>query len=607
MITPDFLSNLPTTFGIYQYLDPQGKILYIGKAKNLKKRIKSYFSLQDGVLIPSSKTSQRIQIMLSQASDIRTIIVSSEQDALLLENSLIKQLKPKYNILLRDDKTYPYICIDLGADFPRFEMTRKLTPDKSAKLDSTQSTKGQNLRYFGPYPSGCKDILDSLYNLLPLVQKKSCLRAKKACLFHQIGKCPAPCEGKITKEAYHTTITQALTLLQNKSKLLESLTTKMQDLAQKLLFEEANLYKTRIAKITPLTNFSSIAYHKPHDFDILSIAQERRGGHYESVLLKLFMRGGRIIASDFETLKNDFEIDKPAIYRQFILNHYKDKLPLAPEAILLDCALDSPQAPDTTDELESFIALHQDKKIPIQTPQKGLKATLIKTALTNAQEILRQQNSQSTTLTELKTLLNLSQTPFRIEIFDTSHHSFSFNVGAMVVYENDAFLKDAYRHYNLTTLDEYSQMQELLTRRIQSFEKSPPPNLWLIDGGRAQLNLAKKLLESAGIELDVIALAKEKLDHKAHRAKGSAKDTIYTLESTLALKPQDTRLQLLQKLRDEAHRYAISFHRRQKTKGLFKAKTPYTPAQLKKLLDFYGDFETLQNAPTHEITKILKK
>ncbi len=587
MITPQILKSLPTTFGIYQYLDKDGKILYVGKAKNIKKRIKSYFIINEDQVLPNPSMSQRIQLMLAQAMQIHTIIVSSEQDALLLENTLIKQLKPKYNILLRDDKTYPYICINLNEDFPRFEMTRKLI-------------HSQAIKYFGPYPSGCRDLLDSLYSLLPLVQKKSCLRAKKACLFYQIQKCPAPCQNQITKEEYQKTIDTALHLLHHKNKLQDALKEKMQDLAQKLLFEEANLYKMRIQKITPLANFSQIMHHKPYTFDIFCILKENDKKIHQAILLKLFMRDGQIIASDSKYIQSDYEIDIQSLYTQFILHHYKTPLPIVPQAILLDSILENKE------ELQDFIATHQNKKIPIEYPQRGFKLQLVEIAMKNASELMRQQNERHPLLHELKHLLHLSQTPYRIEVFDTSHHGFDFNVGGMVVFEHDIFIKDSYRHYHLEGKDEYSQMQEMLTRRIQSFQKDPPPNLWLLDGGRAQINLAIKLLNSAGISLDVIAIAKEKLDHKAHRAKGRAKDSIYTQEHILTLNPHHQALQFLQKLRDEAHRYAISFHRKQKTKGLLKNTTPYSPAQLKKLLDYYGDFHHLQKASTQEIKQILK-
>ena len=589
MINQQTLSHLPETFGIYQYIDKSGRILYVGKAKNLKKRVKSYFRFKDNLPIPNPANSPRIQMMISQTFQIHTIIVSSEQDALLLENSLIKQLKPKYNILLRDDKTYPYIFIDLSKPFPRFEITRQLTQQH------------RDIRYYGPYPSGCREILDSLYDLCPLVQKSSCIKSKKACLFYQIKKCPAPCEQKITQEEYKNTIQKALELLENKPKLLSLLEAKMLNSSQALLFEEAQKYKERIQKIAPLVNFSQITSSKPYCLDVLAIITL----NHSAILMKIFMRNGKISSSDYEILRHDFEITKTSVYTQYILNHYKDPIPIPPTEILLDEKLSK----DEQMQLESFLSTHQNQAITLHTPQRGFKKSLLDIAKKNAEEILRQSllknKDHDLILEQIKNTFSLSQTPFRIEVFDTSHHSFTYKVGGMIVYENDKFIKTSYRHYHLDGNDEYSQMSEMLTRRIQSFEKTPPPSLWVLDGGKAQLNLAKKLLESSGVYIDLLAISKEKLDSKAHRAKGSAKDIIYTENSTHRLSPQDPRLLFFQKLRDEAHRFAISFHRKQKTSSISK-NLPYSPAQIKRLLDFFGDFVTIRNTPEEKIKKFLK-
>lgn len=193
----EHLRTLPSHAGIYQYFDKDDKLLYVGKAKNLKKRIKSYFSTQGDNITPRANLSPRITLMITQVRRIHTLLTNSEQDALILENSLIKSLKPKYNILLRDDKTYPYIYLDKSQAYPRFEITR-------------QVLKKKQILYFGPFVSGARELLESLYEIFPLVQKASCLRGKKACIFYQINKCPAPCEGKISQEAYALTLKNAI-------------------------------------------------------------------------------------------------------------------------------------------------------------------------------------------------------------------------------------------------------------------------------------------------------------------------------------------------------------------------------------------------------------
>lgn len=202
------LKELPNNAGVYQYFDKEGHLLYIGKAKVLKNRVKSYFKFTP-TLAPADKLSPRIFKMISEVKSLEWIVVPNEHDALILENSLIKQLKPKYNILLRDDKTYPYIVIDYKEDFPRLEITRKVLKDK-------------NIKYFGPYSTGARDMLDSIYEIIPLVQKKSCIKGKEACLFHQINKCHAPCIGKISKEDYAKLIQEALEYIYNKSKIVKN-------------------------------------------------------------------------------------------------------------------------------------------------------------------------------------------------------------------------------------------------------------------------------------------------------------------------------------------------------------------------------------------------
>jgi len=216
------IASLPDSPGVYQYFDKNGRLLYIGKAKSLKKRIKSYFRFTPS-LHPAPNLTPRIYKMVSEVENIEYIIVGSENDALILENSLIKQLKPKYNILLRDDKTYPYIYIDFDEPFPRPKITRKVI-------------KGKNIRYFGPFPTAAKDILESLYELFPLVQKESCLKGKKACLFYQLKKCLAPCEGKITPQNYRAILNEAIEHIHDKKRLIAKLEKRMEKLAKNMRF-----------------------------------------------------------------------------------------------------------------------------------------------------------------------------------------------------------------------------------------------------------------------------------------------------------------------------------------------------------------------------------
>ena len=251
------LKQLPNDAGVYQYFDKDGHLLYIGKAKILKNRVKSYFKFTPK-LLPADKLGPRIYKMISEVVSCEWIVVPNEHDALILENSLIKQLKPKYNILLRDDKTYPYIVIDYNQDFPRLEITRRILKEK-------------NVKYFGPYSTGAKDMLDSIYEIVPLVQKKSCVSGKKACLFHQIQKCLAPCENKISKEDYAKIVETALEYIYNKSKLITKLNERMSQYANNFRFEEAMTLRDRIKTIEKSQIKSGIDLATNEDIDIFAI------------------------------------------------------------------------------------------------------------------------------------------------------------------------------------------------------------------------------------------------------------------------------------------------------------------------------------------------
>ena len=585
----DTIKNLPRSPGVYQYFDAAGRLLYIGKAKNLYNRVKSYF-LFTPRLHPNRKLSPRIVKMLNETHSMHYIVVQSEHDALILENSLIKQLKPKYNILLRDDKTYPYIYIDKDEAFPRFEITRKVL-------------KGRNIHYYGPYSVGARDILDSLYELCKLVQKKSCLKGKKACLYYQMEQCLAPCEGKITSQEYQKILTQAIDYIENKKLLITALKSKMAFYAESLRFEEAGALRDRIERIAKSELVSQIDLASTEDYDIFAISHNEQ----RAVVVRLFMRAGKVISSahGYININSGFDLDEA--YERTIIEFYGHEKPPVIAPIL------------TAHPFKEQILLQEHlsrlfgKKATISNPKRGSKKHLVELALDNANELLRQKrdNSSEAVAHQLKELLSLSTVPRRIECFDNSHMAGEATVGGMITYDNDTFDKSGYRHYHLHERDEYGQMRETLTRRINSFEENPPPDLWLIDGGTTLLSLAKDLLSSAGVNLDVIAISKEKIDARSHRAKGSAHDQLHTIEKSFKLLPTDKRLQWMQRLRDEAHRYAITFHQKTKLKRDQESKLLNTqgisPAKVKKLLQHLGTFEALKSATESEIAAILNE
>jgi len=454
------IQNLPTSSGVYKYFNKDNKILYIGKAKNLKNRVKSYWRFNP-YLLPNPTLTIRIIKMLEEATILEYIVTNSEKDALILENNLIKELQPKYNILLRDDKTYPYISIDNSLDFPRFEISREILDNK-------------NISYYGAYPNGGRVIFDTIYELFSLIQKKSCLNGKKACLFYEIGRCLAPCEGKISSKEYKKIVNSAKEALENREILTDKLNQKMLNLSMEERYEEAI-----------------------------------------------------VVRDNIETIK----------------------------------------------------------KVDMQSKRS-----------------IKQEDIEP----KISKLFELKEVPYRVESFDNSHLMGVASVGAMVVWNNGKWDKSSYRRYELKSKDEYGQMREMLSRRIDSFSKNSLPDLWVIDGGDTLLQLALKLLDESNITLSVIAIAKEKLNYKTRRAKGGARDTIYTKESVFELKPTDKRLQWVQKLRDEAHRFAIRYHQNKKRKEDIKnsllEKKGIGKATLKKLLNYFGTFEAINSASFDEIS-----
>ena len=581
------IQNLPDRPGIYQYFDEAGRLLYVGKAKSLIKRVKSYFRFTPE-LHANKALSPRIVKMIGEARSLHYIVVETEHDALILENSLIKQLRPKYNILLRDDKTYPYIYIDRGVPFPRFEITRKVI-------------RGKKIEYFGPYSVGARDILDSLYELVPLVQKAGCLRGKKLCLFYQMKQCMGPCEGKITPEAYGELLEEAGGLIEHKRKLLERLQTRMAALAENLRFEEAAALRDRIERIERSEQLSQIDLAGDDDYDIFAIADNER----QIAVIRLFMRRGKIVSSGFDLLRRTETYAREELYERTLLEFYGSEKPpvIAPILVADDF--------ENREWVAEALGRLFEKRAQILHPKRGDKRKVIDLARLNADELLRQKpkGDEDTVAEQVQTLCGLSRLPERVEIFDNSHLVGEAPVGGMVVFDRGSFDKSGYRRYHLEATDEYAQMREMLTRRIEGFESSAAPDLWVIDGGETLCNLARTLLDSAGVNIDVIAISKEKVDAKSHRAKGAARDLLHTTGERFALATTDVRLQWVQRLRDEAHRFAVTFHRQTRTKRAKQSKLLQTrgisEAKVEKLLRHFGTFSAIYGADVAALTEVL--
>lgn len=579
------LKNLPNNPGVYQYFDAQNRLLYVGKAKILKNRIKSYFSFTP-TLAPSPKLSPRISKMISETTHLEYIITNTEADALILENSFIKQLKPKYNILLRDDKTYPYIFVNLDDEYPRFEITRKVI-------------KGKNIRYFGPFFTGSRELLDALYLNYKLAQKGSCLKGKKACLFYQINRCHAPCESKISKDEYAKIVKEATNAILNPNLLISRLEILMQTYAKAQNYEAAATTRDQINTLKNMQTNIEVDIAKLQDFEVFAICAKNE----LFCIVRFSIISGKISGVKSEILNaKDAEISE--IYKQVLLDSFSVDSPLTSTKIY---TLDEF---DDMDLITEILSARHGKKFSITSPKTGEKRKICEIALKNA-ELSIKNHKKDTLIDEIKEYFNLTHTPYAIECFDNSHLFGEANVGAFIRYENGEFIKEKYRHTHLKSTNDYEQMRESLTARALRFDKLSPPDLWVIDGGEALLNLAIQILASSGANVDVVAISKEKIDAKAHRAKGSANDKIYTQNAKFSLSPNDKKLQFFQKLRDEAHRFVISFHRKIRDKNAKNSsklkELGISEGSISKLVKFYGSFDKIYDATYDEIAKLTNK
>ena len=587
----DEIRTLPNEPGVYQYFDAQNRLLYVGKAKILKNRVKSYFKFTP-TLTPAEKLSPRISKMISEAVHLEYIVTPSEADALILENSFIKQLKPKYNILLRDDKTYPYIFINLNDEFPRFEITRKVV-------------KGSNIRYFGPYFSGAGELLEALYLNFNLVQKKSCVKGKKACLFHQLKRCYAPCEGKISKESYAKIVADATAALQNPNLLIARLEELMLNYAKAEDYEQAAATRDKMQTLKNMQTKVEVDLAKLEDFEAYSVACV----HDMICAVRFSVQSGKItgVKTDITQAKNAQKDEINEAYKQAILKSFIAGQPIISTKIYVH------EDFEDSELVEEILNERFGRKFNITCPKIGDKRKICEIATKNAEVSIEKylKTHDNEFLNEIKEYFNLAHTPYVVEAYDNSHLFGEASVGAMVRYGHGEWAKQNYRHMHLNSKNDYDQMRESLTARALRFDKLSPPELWVIDGGEALLNLACEILASSGANVDVIAISKEKIDAKAHRAKGEAKDKIYTKNGSFSLSTSDKKLQFFQKMRDESHRFVISFHRKTRQKNDMQRsvlrQAGVSEGSIAKLISFYGSFDKISEANLDEVAKITNK
>lgn len=577
------IENLPDSAGIYQYFDDKSHLLYVGKAKNLKKRVKSYFVFKPK-LSANPKNSLRIQNMIAQCKHLEFISTDSEADALILENSLIKQLRPKYNILLRDDKTYPYIYIDLNEDFPRFNISRKLI-------------KKPKIKYYGPFFKGAKELLNALYENYKLKQKNSC---KSPCIFYQMKRCLAPCANMVSKQEYDNIVKEATSSLLNPSILIKNLEKKMLLYAENENYEEAAKIRDSIKTINELKTKVKIDIAKLENFDVFAFANKG----INICTIRFVIQNGKLISSKTNISKNILkDIDANEIYKQMIIENFNTQNPLNSKTIYVR---------DEFKDLEPLQDLLYDRfkqKISIKVPKNNEKKQICDLAYKNALLFLENNDKkEDKILQKLFDFFELNNFPSCIEIFDNSHLQGNATVGAMVSYNEGKLDKNRYRLFHLKAKNEYEQMKELLLRRLEMIDELSAPDIWLIDGGKTLLNLAIDLVKSYGLNIDVLAISKEKMDNKTRRAKSFANDEIHSSLSSFKLSNNDEKLLFLQRLRDEAHRFAISFHKKTRQKqNLQSSKLQnlgISKAYIQKLLQYFGSFEAIYEADFDSIKKI---
>lgn len=586
------LKQLPDSPGCYLMKDASGTIIYVGKAINLKNRVRSYF------MGTHDKKTERL---VEKIADFETVLVTSEAEALILEANLIKEHAPHYNILMRDDKHYPYLRLTMDEDFPRLVVARRAKSDGS--------------RYFGPYPSvgSIHRAIERVHDFFPL---RTCSMRRfrsnqRACLNYHIGRCHAPCEGKISQEEYADIVNQVSLFLQGKMPALVKEKEKaMQEAAANMQFEEAARHRDAIATLKNLATQQGIDSSKGKgDCDIIatSIVND------QAVIQLFFVRGGTVVSRAHYSMSGEEELSETLLLRRFLQEYYGGGDRIPPELYV-------PQLPEDAGLLEESFAASTGHKVRIIVPQRGDKLRLLKLVAENARVVLenylnakeRQEEKNSAALEALRLAIGMEQTPARIECYDISHIQGTDMVGSMVVFMNGVSTPKLYRRFKIKTLSEsndFAALQEVLERRWQrglterEEHKEPLdfgnlPDLIVIDGGKGQLSsVVARMAELPGKKPQIISLAKQF-------------EEIYLPGESMPLRLayEDPALQLLQRLRDEAHRFAITYHRslrkKRQTKSLLDEAPGIGPTRKKNLLKAFGSLKAIKAAAIEELASV---
>ena len=583
------LASISNSPGIYQYLNSKNEIIYIGKAKNLKKRISSYKN--------TSSLSNRIQRMVYQINNIETITTKTEAEAFLLESNLIKKNKPKFNIVLRDDKSLPYILISLKNKWPQILKHRG---------------KQKNIGiYFGPYPSA-GSVDKTINSLQKAFLIRSCTDSyfktrRRACLLYQIKKCSAPCVKKINERDYSDLSNQTISFLKGKNKKIQSdLNKKMEIYSSKKNYEKAASLRDRIRALNQIQEKQSINISSIGDADVISIKKK----NFKACVQVFYFRGGNNLGGRYYFPRHEEGEKEENILQSFLGQYYSDKI--VTKLILLNKKIPEKNL------LISALNKKSGYKINIEIPIKGQKKIIVKNAEKNAEkELERKLNEEKSNLLymeKIKEAFGLNKIPKTIEVYDISHISGEFAVGAMISFNKDGFTKNNYRKFNIkgefkrknTVLkgDDYSMIYEVLNRRLKKNSKKISfPDLIIIDGGKGHLSTASNVLNSLDLEkkIELASIAKG-------QKRNEGNETFYLKgNKKIKFKTNDKTLFFLQRLRDEAHRFAITSHKTRRSKiskSILDEIEGIGPNKKRDLLKYFGSSEQIKLAQLSEIKKV---
>ena len=594
------LKKLPDQPGVYIMHDSRDAIIYIGKAVSLRKRVHQYFQ-------PSHDEGIKKAQMIKQIARFEYIVTDSELEALVLECNLIKEHRPKYNTMLRDDKTYPYIRVTLGEDFPRVLFSRQQKKDKS--------------RYFGPYTSAGA-VKDTIELVNKIYQLRTCNRnlprdtgKDRPCLNYHIHQCTAPCQGYITKEAYRERVDAVVEFLNgNYAPVLKSLEEKMNTASAKLEFEKAIEYRELLNSVRQIAQKQKITHTDGEDKDIIALAADDR----DAGVQVFFIRDGKLIGRDHFYVKIGTEDTKAQILTTFIKQFYSGT-PFIPREIML------PQEIEEQEVLADWLGEKRGSKVYIRVPQKGMKEKLVELAQKNAKMVLaqdrekikREEGRTIGALKEIEQLLDMKGLN-RVEAYDISNTSGFESVGSMIVYEKGKPKRSDYRKFKLRTVsgpDDYASMYEVLTRRfthgmreMEEMEEKDLseeygsftrfPDLIMMDGGRGQVNIALKVLEELHLNIPVCGMVKD----DNHRTRG-----LYYHNVEIPIDRGSEGFKLITRIQDEAHRFAIEYHRSLRSKeqvhSVLDDIPDIGPARRKALMKKYQSLEAIREATEEDLAQ----